>query len=152
MCFEEMKILQEHASISLAPHYDGVHSSIIYTHQGSFYSKETVDTILAHYCLTYGSTKDGRLQASRYYLGFVKNPPILISGGKGIAAFQVPSPDYKDVMWILDLDFKINRLGPSLCEIVFNNQLKFKIQLSEKALRARKAKVLELLHEFRKKI
>ncbi|MFP3919868.1 competence protein ComK [Lysinibacillus telephonicus] len=147
MCFEEMKILKEHACHAIAPYYNGMHSSIIYTDQGHVFSKEPVQKIIENLCLEYGSTLLGRLHASREMLGYIKNPPILISESLPRVAIQAPCYYTKETIWILDLNFKIKKCN-SFSEIIFNPHVKLPIDLSLEAIRQRKLKGFELLVKF----
>lgn len=148
MCLDEVEILKEHECLAIAPHFDGKYSSVINTNQGSFFSKEQVKKILEQYCLEYGSTLDGRIQASREVLGFTKNPPILISESLSRAALQVPCYETKETIWILDLNFKITKCK-GFSEIIFlNHQTKLAIDLSVDALANRRLKTFELLFRF----
>ncbi len=147
MCLEEVKILKEHSSHAIAPYYNGIYSSIIHTDQGSFPSKEPVKKIIEQYCLEYGSTLNGRLQASREMLGYIKNPPILISENLRRVALQAPCYKTKETIWILDLNFKIGKCN-GCCEVIFNEQIKLTIDLSVKSMTQRKLKTYDLLFKF----
>lgn len=147
MCFEEIKILKENTCHAIAPYYNGMHSSIIYTDQGNVFSKEPVQKIIENLCLEYGSTLLGRLQASREMLDYIKNPPILISESLPRVAIQAPCYDTKETIWIIDLNFKIKKCK-AFSEVIFNQQQKLAIDLSIESIRQRKLKGFELLVKF----
>jgi competence transcription factor ComK len=148
MCLEEVGILKKHKGFAIAPRFDGMHSSMIHTDQGSLFSKEPVQKIIEQYCLEYGSTLDGRLQASREKLGYIKNPPILISESLSRVALQAPCYQTKGTIWLLDLDFKIVKCEAHT-EVIFNNGIKFEIDLSVEAMTNRKLKTFNLLFRFK---
>lgn len=154
---KEEKILREYKLQAIAPFYDGKNQSILYTYQDEHVlSEKKVEQILDQYCLVNGASLEGRKQASRKRFKDVKNPSILISELNAIAAFQVPSLDGLDPIWIVDLDVEIKSLRISETEIIFRNNLKLKTYLPANLVEKRKAKALRILHEvayhyFRKK-
>ena len=145
---KEMKFLQENSTIAIAPYFDGKHSSIILSHQGSFRSKETVERILNCYCLENGSSLKGRMDASREIFEFRKNPPILISQLQGVVGLQVPSFTGMGTMWVLDLNFKIEFSGPGKCKLLYKSGKYLEVPLSAISLRTRRGRALELLYSF----
>ncbi|BDH60718.1 hypothetical protein MTP04_08480 [Lysinibacillus sp. PLM2] len=143
-----LKLLKEKQIIALAPYYSGLYSSVIYTHQGTLYFEETVENLMDQFCMTFGSTLKGRIEASRKSLKYRKNPPILISEKYRIGAFQVPDIRKIDMTWIFDLQFDIKPIDSQMCELIFAGNLKLTIPLSEMAIIERRRKTLEALFTF----
>lgn len=145
----ELTFLRSNSPIIIAPYYDGEHSSIIITKHQSIYSKWTVDEVLSHYCLMFGSSLEGRKEAARRQLGFIKNPPILVSETDKIVAVQFPSEQYKgESIWLFDLNFHIKELNSNKCAIYFGKQISFIVPLSKEAIKRRKTRAIELFYNF----
>lgn len=145
----ELKFMEKFDTIAIAPHYNEVHTSQIFAHQGTINSEKNVTDIMDQYCIFHGADLNGRIKAARKRLGVRKSPPVIISEALDLVAFQVPVAYYKEPMWILDLEFEIHPMSTKNCEIHFKTDLKFEIPLSEEALKARKNKTSLLLYEFK---
>lgn len=147
MYTDDIRFLLENSPIAIAPCLDGMHSSIIYAHEGDFYSKIKVSKLLDLYCLKYGSSLEGRLSASRKILGIIKNPPICISSS-GIIGIQLPCQFGKGIVWVIDLGFTIEQKHRKKSVLVFDNNFEITVYLSSDAIRIRKARAIEVLHAF----
>lgn len=146
---DELNVLRCNSPIVIAPYYNGVYSSIIITDKGTLYSKYKVYDVLSKYCLMFGASLEGRKEATRRQLGFIKNPPILVSEIHKIVALQFPSEHYKgESIWIFNLNFQVQEIASNKCVIYFKKNLHFKIPLSKEAIQRRKARAIELLYNF----
>lgn len=141
-----VRILED-SPIAIAPYFDGKHSSIIYTHQGSFRFVETVDEILECYCVMNGASMEGRLRAVRKKCGFRKNPPAFLYPLE-IVALPLPGSCGEGTIWVMDLDFKIIKKESSCCRIVFSNNLEIPIALTMETIKLRRSRAFEVLHTF----
>lgn len=149
MNLDGFNFLKTNSPIVIAPYYDGEHSSFIMTDEKDVYSKLSVDEVISKYCLMFGSSLEGRKEASRRQLGFIKNPPILVSEIYKIVALQVPSEQYKgESLWLFDLNFHIKELNSHKCIIYLKRQMSFIIPLSKEAIKRRKMRAIELLYNF----
>lgn len=143
---KEISFLESsHSSIAVTPHFDGEHSSIIYTNLGGLKSKGTTDDVIRQYCLNFGASLEGRQMASRKLLGITKTPPILISERLGIVGMELPTYNALDKTWVFDLSFNIEECG-SYSLLRFNNGLRIEVGLKEAAVRYRREKALHLLY------
>ncbi|MEK9197878.1 competence protein ComK [Ureibacillus sp. 179-F W5.1 NHS] len=138
-------LISSHSSIAVTPHFDGEHSSIIYTNLGSLKSKGTTDEIIRQYCLNFGASLEGRQMASRKLLSITKTPPILISERLGIVGMELPTYNTLGKTWVFDLSFTIEECG-AYSLLIFNNGVTIKVALKEAAVRYRREKALHLLY------
>lgn len=141
-----VNLLKNKQIISIAPHYDGTHSSIVLTHQGSLYRREYVEDLMEQLCRYFGSTLEGRKNATRHKLNVRKNPPIIISEILQVGAFEIPNID-NEPMWIFDLQYKIKELKNG-SQLLYDGQLPIYTSLSENVVNNRKRNVIHMLHEF----
>lgn len=145
---DELSFLESNSPKAIAPHYDGVHSSIIISDEQYMYSKWSVNEVLSKYCLKFGSSLEGRKEAARRQLGFIKNPPILVSEIHKMVAIQLPSQYKGEVIWLFDLNFHIKEIHTNKCLIYLCEQLSFHIPLSKESIKRRKSRAIELLYNF----
>ncbi|MFJ8234233.1 competence protein ComK [Ureibacillus sp. NPDC094379] len=139
-------IVKTNKVIAIVPFYDGTNATMIYTHQERFCLVEKAKEVMDNYCKLYGASIEGRKSATRDYLGYRKNAPVLVTPND--AAFPLPSQYNNEEIWIIDLDFYIEELSPNKCKIVYPNDLSFIIPLSKRAVLARRARALEVLRAF----
>lgn len=148
---KEIKFLTSGSSIAVAPHHDGTHLSIIYTHEGILKSTASEDEVCNHYCVYYGSSIEGRRQASRSLLEVKKRPPIIISEIHKQVAIQLPCFDTIGTVYVFDLRFRVEQ-HLSYSELVFSNGLRIQVKLTKSAIIYHKAKALDLRHTIERVI
>ncbi|KGR76419.1 competence protein ComK [Ureibacillus manganicus] len=143
-----LKLLHEYGISCVAPHYNGVHSSIVNTHQGSLNLVKTVSEAMNQICLYFGSDLEGRKKASRLQYKLRKNPPIIISDALYMVAFQLPSMLKNEYVWIFDLNYKIeeNREKKN-CKLIFDNGFEIEIPLSRESINTYRNRAIHLLYE-----
>lgn len=143
--FEETIFNTNHI-LAIAPCCHEKYASVIYTSEEKYYSIYNVKKNIELYCLLNGSTLDGRKTSSRKRYKDVKNPSILISELNIIAAFQVPSADSLDTIWITDVySARIEDLPNNQTEIILSNQEKLRTPLAAKLVERRREKALRIL-------
>ncbi len=147
----EIKFLTTGNSIAVAPHHDGTHLSIIYTHQGELKSLEKEKDVCDHYCLYYASSLEGRQQGSRNLLDIKRRPPFVVSECLRKVGIQLPSYDTIGIIYVFDLNFKIEQ-HISYCELIFSNGLRLKVKLAKNAVNDHRAKALHLQDTIRNAI
>lgn len=143
---DEFKILKKHSPLIIAPYYvDGECHSIIITKKKRLYYKLPPEKLIEKICLMYGSTRKGRQDASRQ-LGFIKNPPIIISENKKLVAIELPYEKYKgSSIWVFDLNFKIIKVDNKHCLIQIDSNNYFLVPLSKTSIERRRARAFQLL-------
>ena len=148
-----LKLLHEHGISCIAPYYNGVHSSIVNTHQGSLNLVKTVSEAMNQICLYFGSDLEGRKKASRVQYKLRKNPPIIISDGIYMVAFQLPSMLKNEYVWIFDFNYKIeeNR-EKKKCKLIFDNGYEIEIPRSRKSIETYRNRAIHLLYEVTRNV
>lgn len=121
-----LKLLRDDDIKVVAPHYNGVHSSIVYTYPRSLSLVKTVSEAMNELCLYFGADLDGRIRGTRQQFKFRKNPPIMISEMLQKVALPLPSMIRDENCWIIDTNFVIEEYGHSnYSRLLFDNQLVF---------------------------
>lgn len=143
---ELSSLLKSRKIIAVAPHYDGIHSSIVYTHQGSLYKREFADEVIDDLCRYFGSTLDGRKNATRHKLNLRKNPPLLLSEILQACAFEIPDKN-QELIWIIDLNYEIEQVKNG-CELIFGDHVRIYTSLSVNSVNNRRQKAIQMVHEF----
>lgn len=133
---------------AITPFYNEVYSSKIFTYgHGNFPSIKNIYRLMDEICIYFGADLNGRLKSARKILRKRKNPPIMISEERGIVACQFPYKDYKEPLWVLDMDFKVIPVDSNHSYIVFRNNERFLIALSSEKVWERRRLALALLSE-----
>lgn len=145
------QVLQKNALI-ISPHYNGIHSSIVYTRrQGSISLMETANDVMDRVCEFLGADLQGRIKAARNILGIRKKPPIFLNFGKtnGVA---IPYPTHirGEDLWVLTENFKVVENGESSCKIIFDEQLSIEIPRKKKSVENQRLRGIQVLHTFTK--
>ncbi|MDN4495119.1 competence protein ComK [Ureibacillus aquaedulcis] len=144
---EEM-FFNNHRILAIAPQYHVKYASAIYTVQKAetFHSLHTCTRNMETYCLLNGSSLEGRKLSSRKCFKDVKNPSILISDPLAIAAFQVPTVDNLDTIWIMDIfGAKIESLPNNHTVITLSSGVELITSLPANLVEKRREKALNLL-------
>lgn len=144
---EELKFLKESQVYAIAPYYLGGYSSVLITEKGKLLSKKSVHEIMNRFCIMNGSTLDGCIRATRETTSCVKNPPIMLSA-KGLYAMQLPSYEYKEAVWIFNLNILTQKIANGPMKIVFQNNHYVEIDASVEKLQRYLWKLLEMKHLF----
>lgn len=144
---EEIKFIKENRVYAIAPYYMGGYSSVLITEKGKLFSKKSVSEIMNRFCIMNGSTLDGCIRAARETTNYVKNPPIMLSA-KGLYAMQLPSFEYREAVWIFNLDFLTQKMANGPMRIVFQNNYYVEVDASVDKLQTHLWKLLEMKHLF----
>lgn len=142
------KLVLEKNALVISPHYNGIHSSIVYTHQGSISLEETVNEAMNQICTKFGSTLQGRIDATRNALRVRKKPPIIVSSDFRIVAIPYPSHIPGEDLWVLTENFKIVENGESSCKIILDDQLSLDIPRTRESVEKQRIRAIQVLHEF----
>lgn len=144
----EMDIMKNFNVYAIMPFYNELHSSKILTYdKGIFVSTKTVQQLLDEVCICFGADLNGRMKSARRILKKRKNPPIVISEEREMAACQLPMEGYHEPLWAIDLEFKVERVDKNSCHVVFRNHDRFLVGLSEEKVWERRRLAMALLYE-----
>jgi len=146
---EDVKnVVLQNSNIVIAPHYNGNHSSIVYTYQGHLYLKETVDEVMNQICIYFCSDLQGRINGTRKKYDFRKKPPILISEFLPQVAIPYPSHIAGEDMWVFNANFKIEEVEKSKSKIIFDNQLSFDIARNRDTIEKQRLRAIRILYDI----
>lgn len=143
------QVLQKKALI-ISPHYNGIHSSIVYTRrQGSISLMETANDVMDRVCRYLGADLQGRIKASRDLPNMRKKPPIFLNFEKtnGVA-IPYPSHIRGEDLWVLTENFKIVENGESSCKIILDEQISIEIPRKKKSVENQRLRGIQVLHTF----
>lgn len=143
----EIDIIKNLRAYAIAPIYNEVYSSKICTYQGNYDSTKTVNQLMDYLCIYFGADLQGRMNAARKILNITKNPPVIISEELEMVGLQLPLVNFRQRLWGLDLDFKINPIDKRTCKIIFKNDDNFHINLSADKVWKKKQLALTLLYQ-----
>lgn len=135
---------------AIQPHYDGVHSTIVYTNQGNIKLVETAYEVMDQICLCFGSDLQGRLNGTRKKFGYKKQPPVLVSEAMRLVALQLPSGYTDETMWIFEPNFEIQEetgqlSGQSKSKVILDDNLSFDIALSRSSIEEKRTRAIDVL-------
>ncbi|CAM5183988.1 ComK protein OS=Ureibacillus acetophenoni OX=614649 GN=SAMN05877842_101130 PE=4 SV=1 [Ureibacillus acetophenoni] len=141
-----LKSLLEKGIRAIQPHYDGIHSMIVYTHQGNIKLVETAYEVMDQICQCFGSDLQGRMNGTRKKFGYRKQPPVLISELSQLVALQIPSEYADENTWIWEMNFKIEEeIGQSKSKIILDENLSFEVDLSKSSIEEKRTRAIDVL-------
>ena len=140
-----LDLVHEKSVLRVAPYYDGVHSSIVYTYHGNYKLVETVNEIMNEICICFCSDLQGRMNGTRKKFNYTKKPPIVISELLGQVAMPLPSHIRGEDQWFFIIDFNVDVIGPSKCKITFDH-LCFEIPLSRESIEQQRLRTINVLY------
>lgn len=91
---------------------------------------------LNDFCIPFGSTYQGRIDAFRTLTGTVQKPAVMISEITGQMFFPTVSPDSNDCVWIcLQTVFRIRKAENNTSIVIFSDGNKIDLAVSVRTLR-----------------
>lgn len=109
-------LIDRHA-LSLEAYFIGEHKSKITTTKGVYYSKMSVHEILDKVCIRYGSSFQGRKDATKKLMKYNKSP-IVIKPNE-ITAFPTKSIDHPECVWIFNHRFEVKEVEKGKSQLTF---------------------------------
>lgn len=106
-------------TLSLEAFFIGENKSKITTTKGIHYSKMSVHEILDKVCIRYGSSFQGRKEATKNLLKYNKTP-IVIKPNE-IFAFPTKSIDHPECVWIFNHRFEVEEVEKGKSQLTFMN-------------------------------
>lgn len=108
------------------------HQTKVIEKDNIYYINQSPFEIIKLNCLLNGADYNGRREAVKYHLGFTRKSPIAIS--KSIHAFPTHAITHYDCIWLFSNQISYIKKIPSLSKVIFKNNYKLKIPVSEHIL------------------
>lgn len=146
MIISDLRFIDHHAIVAIAPYYHHQYQTEIIMNGTSIFMESNVADTVDELCVLYGSTLDGRIRATRLISKMIKKPPIMIALHH---LFAAPLPNEQgDMMWLLHFDFTIQPKSPTTCLVNFKENKSLIIGASKNVIHNQRLRVSYLRQIF----
>jgi competence protein ComK len=123
------------ATMAMYPVYHSVYQTILLdSNRGKIFSEKTIMELISEACMEDGASYDGKIQAVRHALPYLRKTPLIINKEQQIYAFPTMSPTKFDCIWLFHLHIKKFTSFQEYTIITFINGTTLKINCSIKVL------------------
>lgn len=108
-------------------------SKVIETDNNFIVNKRSIE-IIDDSCRYFGSTFQGRHEATKNLIGIAYKSPIIIEETRNIIFFPTSSPRFNNCYWIALNKIKNSEKVDNFCKIIFNNNIIIELNISYEVL------------------
>jgi competence protein ComK len=135
--------------MALYPAYHDVYQTIILDQSGeAFLTERPMMELINEACIQNGASYDGRVQAVRHVLPYLRKTPLMISKEPHIFAFPTMSPKHYECTWLFYLHIESFSQSQGKTYVHFKNGCSLEVSCSLKMLHTQRERVAATMDFF----
>lgn len=136
-------------TVALFPAYHHSYQTIILDLAGrKIYSEKPALDIINEACLHDGASYEGKIQAVRHALPYLRKTPLIINKDQHIYAFPTMSPHKYECVWLFHLHIQSFSQNQNKTTITFTNGRRAEVNCSIKVLNRQRERAAATMNHF----